>query len=76
MDIIESQYVLRSASEAGVSSWVMRRVRQVATSSMACFWYALPISFTNLTNESLSNLGDLPSDLVAEVIGSREGVVR
>jgi hypothetical protein len=68
MNIIKGHYLLSMASEAGVCSWTWTKTRQVETSSMACFRYALPIFFMYLKSESLSN-GDRPVVVIDNGVG-------
>ena len=56
---MRGHYALRLASEAGVCSWAWTKVRQMSTSSVACFRYALPMSLIYLLNANLSKLGGL-----------------
>ena len=53
-ECIQMHYALRSASESGVCSWAWTKHRQMSTSSVACFRYALPMFLIYLLNANLS----------------------
>ena len=55
----ENIYILRILSTTGSKflSWSWTKDWQMATISMACFRYALPVFFITLINESLLNMG-------------------